>query len=94
MKKTSVLVHEPAAPSTNPRILSWIRAGVQGCARPEKRDLKIEAAEHRQEQVKAMIDGEITDSAGMNQSLPSAKGRRAGGEAVSAIAFPQRTLHR
>jgi hypothetical protein len=64
MKKTSVLVHEPAiAADESADAFRGYEQAFKDAQDQSKRDLKIEVAEHRQEQVKAMIEGEITDAA-------------------------------
>jgi hypothetical protein len=64
MKKTSVLVHEPAAAiDQSAGSFRGYEQAFKDAQDQSKRDLKIEAAEHRQEQVKAMLEGEITDPA-------------------------------
>jgi hypothetical protein len=64
MKKTSVLVHEAAV--TVDQSAESFRGYEQAFKEAQdrsKRDLEIEVAEHRQAQVRAMIEGEITDLA-------------------------------
>jgi hypothetical protein len=64
MKKTSVLVHEPAsAGDASADSFRRYEHAFRDAQDQSKRDLKIEVAEHRQHQVKAMIEDEITDPA-------------------------------
>jgi hypothetical protein len=63
MKETTVLVHEP--PSIDPSADSFrgFEKVFKDAQLQRRRDLTTEAEEHRQEQVKGMIAGEITDAA-------------------------------
>jgi hypothetical protein len=63
MKETTVLVHEP--PSIDPSADSFrgFEKVFKDAQLQRRRDLTTKAEEHRQEQVKGMIAGEITDAA-------------------------------
>src|ERR1700733_6510104 len=89
MKKTSVLVHEPAAAvDQSADSFRGYEQAFKDAQDQSKRDLKTEAAEHRQEQVKAMIEGEITDPAWDELVGQARKAAERGEEQYLLLRFP------
>jgi hypothetical protein len=89
MRKTSVLVHEPAiAVDQSADSFRGYEQAFKDAQDQSKRDLKTEAAEHRQKQVKAMIEGEITDPAWDELVGQARKAAERGEEQYLLLRFP------
>jgi hypothetical protein len=58
-----VLVHEPPSITSSADSFRGVEKAFKDAQVQKEQDLKSEAAEHRKEQVKGMIAGEITDAA-------------------------------
>jgi hypothetical protein len=63
MKRSSVLVHEPPTIDQFADSFRGYERAFKNAQDQSKRDLKTEAVEHRQKQVREMIEGEITNAA-------------------------------
>jgi hypothetical protein len=88
MKKTSVLVHEPPVTDQSADSFRKYEQAFKDAQDRSKRDLKTEAAEHRQEQVKEMIQGEITDAAWADLVGQARKAAERGEKQYLLLRFP------
>jgi hypothetical protein len=89
MKKTSVLVHEPAsAVDASADSFRRYEHAFRDAQERSQRDLKIEVAEHRQGQVKAMIEDEITDPAWAELVGQARKAAERGEKQYLLLRFP------